>query len=66
METERQIAAQAAYDRAFYLHHIAWGGGEKTRAFKRLQAANREKIEADNEASRITRADAGQFQGVSP
>lgn len=50
--TPRQIAALAALKRAEYLHRIAWGG-ERTRAYKKLEEANLESVQADIEAGHM-------------
>ncbi len=61
--TEHQIKAAAEYADALEKRRIA-GHGECTRAQARLEAANRKALEADIEASRITRMDRGHERGA--
>lgn len=49
--TPRQQAAQAALKKAERAYRISWG--DRTRTLKQLQAANRECVEADVEASHM-------------
>lgn len=57
--TPRQITAEANLEKAKRNHRNSWG--DRSRAFKRLEAANRECVEAYNEANRAERPVHNQF-----